>query len=96
MNPKGRRISEAYRSPLRDSLILEAFFIFVCSLALDGGVMLRYSLFALAPTWLLILLIVVRRPAEPTPLDLKVVRFTYLAMWVLLPGISALVFPLVD
>lgn len=96
MNPKGRRISEAYRSPLRDSLILQAFLIFVSSLALDGGMLLRYSLFALAPTWALILLLVLRHPTGPTAVEIKAVRFSYLAFFLIVPGLSALVSPLVD
>ena len=96
MSPGNRRISEAYRSPLRDSLILQAFFIFVSSLALDGGMMLRYSLFALAPTWALILLIVLRHPANPTTVELKAVRFSYLAFFLIVPGLSALASTLVD
>jgi hypothetical protein len=95
MNAK-RRLSVKYRSPLRDSLCLQAFFLFVSWLALDHGMMFRYSLFALAPAWALILLIVLRRPAEPTPLDLKVVRFSYLAVWILLLLLSPLLAPLVD
>ena len=84
MNPNGRRFSAKYRSPLRDSLILQAFFLFVSWLALDHGMMFRFSLFVLAPTCALTLLIVLRRPADPTPLDLKVVRFGYLALWCLM------------
>ena len=84
MNPNGRRFSAKYRSPLRDSLILQAGFLFVFWLALDGGSLFRYSLFILAPAWALILLIVLRRPAEPTPLDLNLVRFGYLALWCLM------------
>lgn len=88
---KGKRqFSDRYRSPIRDSLCLQVFFIFVSSLVLDGGGILRYSIFALVPTWTLILLIVLRRPAEPTPLDLKVVRFSYLTLWILLLLFSAL------
>ncbi len=94
MNPQGRRFSGKYGSPLRDSLILQAGFLFVSWLALDHGMMFRCSLFALAPTWALVLLIVLRRPAEPTPLDLKVVRFGYVALLVLIPCVSALVDPL--
>ena len=86
-----RTFSAKYWSPLRDSLILQAFFLFVSSLALDHGVMLRYSLFVLAPSWAMILLIVLRRPAEPTWLDLKFVRFGYLALWCLMPPVSALI-----
>ena len=93
MNPRSRRFSGKYRSPLRDSLMLQAFFLFVSWLALDHGMMFRYSLFALAPTWALILLIVLRRPAEPTPLDLKVVRFSYLALWITLLLLSSLLGP---
>ena len=96
MSTIGRRLSGKYRSPLRDSLILQAFFLFVSWLALDGGMMFRYSLLVLAPNWALILLIILRRPTEPTPLDLKVVRFGYLARWILLPGVSLLVGPLID
>ena len=91
-----RRLSAKYGSPLRDSLILQAVFLFVSWLALDHGRMFRYSLFALAPTWALILLIVLRRPTEPTPLDLKVVRFSYLALWITLPLFSSLVGPWTD
>jgi hypothetical protein len=96
MTPQGRRFSGKYGSPLRDSLILQAFFLFVSWLALDHGTMFRYSLFALAPTWCIILLIVLRRPAEPTALDLKLVRLSYLALWITLPLFSSLVGPLVD
>lgn len=96
MNLEGHRFSGKYWSPLRDSLILQAFFLFVSWLALDHGMMFRYSLFALAPTWALILLIVLRRPAEPTPLDLKVVRFSYLALWITLLLLSSLVGPWTD
>lgn len=96
MSTKIRRLSGKYRSPLRDSLILQAFFLFVSWLALDGGNLFRYSLFVLAPTWALILLIVLRRPAEPTPLDLKAVRFSYVALWILLLLFSFLVGPRVD
>ena len=95
MNPQGRRFSGKYGSPLRDSLILQAFFLVLFWLALDGGMLFRYSLFILAPYWALVLLIVLRRPAEPTPLDLKVVRFGYLALWILLLLLSPLLAPLV-
>lgn len=90
-----RRLSGKYWSPLRDSAVLQAFFVFVSWLALDGGSLFRYSLLVLAPCWALILMIVLRRPAEPTPFDLKVVRFSYLALWILLPVASFLVDPLV-
>ena len=89
MNGK-RQFSDRYRSPIRDSLCLQVFFLIFSSLVLDGGMMLRYSLFALAPAWALILLVILRRPAEPTPLDLKVVRFSYLAVWILLLVLSPL------
>lgn len=96
MSPKGRRFSGKYWSPLRDTLILQAFFLLVSWLALDGGHLFRYSLFVLAPAWALIFLIVLRRPAEPTPLDLKVVRFSYLAWWILLLLLSPLLARLTD
>lgn len=89
MNGK-RHFSAKYRSPLRDSLVLQAFFLIFSSLALDGGMMLGNSLFALAPCWALTLLVLLRRSSTPTPLDLKVVRFGYLASWILLLLLSPL------
>ena len=96
MSTQGRRISRKYRSPLRDSLILQAFFLFLFWLALDGGNLFRYSLFILALNWALIFLIVPRRPAEPSPLDLEVVRFCYLALWILLLLLSPLLALMTD
>lgn len=80
MTTKGRRFSAKYWSQLRDSLILQALFLSISWLALDHGMLFRYSLLVLAPCWALILLIVLRRPADPTPLDVKVIRFGYLAL----------------
>jgi hypothetical protein len=88
---KGKwHFSDQYRSPLRDSLVLQAFFLIFSSLAFDGGMMLGNSLVALAPCWSLTLLVLLRRPSTPTPLDLKVVRFGYLASWILLILLSPL------
>jgi hypothetical protein len=89
-----RPVSTKYRSAIRDSLCLQAIFVTLGGLALDGGQLGRYTLFVLVPYWIVALLILMRRPDSPTPLDLAVVRFGYLALLLLIPLVSALVDPL--
>jgi hypothetical protein len=89
-----RRISSKYWSAIRDSLCLQAFFVILGNLALDGGQLGRFCLFVLVPYWIVAILILMRRPSSPTPLDLTVIRFGYLALLGLMPLVSTLVDPL--
>ncbi len=89
-----RPVSPKLWSAIRDSLCLQAIFVILGGLALDGGHLARYTLFVLFPYWIVALLILLRRRNSPTSLDLIVIRFGYLALLLLIPLVSALVHPL--
>jgi hypothetical protein len=63
-------ISSSYDRPLRRALISSLIFFVLSILCLDGGQTAILSCHGLLLFWLFALVIVFRRPKEPTPIDL--------------------------
>jgi hypothetical protein len=60
---------------IKCGLLVDVVFSVLMALMLDGGRSARYCLVALIGHWLLIVLIVARRPASPTRIDLFCIRW---------------------
>lgn len=68
-------ISARYRSPLRTSVCLQIPILMLGALCLDGGELFSRCLVAFAAFWGGAILILFRRPRNPTRLDLELIRF---------------------
>jgi hypothetical protein len=64
------------------ALALQGFLLIFAALLLDGGFLLRLSLMAVITHWIAAGLIVARRRAAPTELDVGVVRYGFV-FWLL-------------
>jgi hypothetical protein len=84
------RIAPAYRGPFIFSLALQTPIVLLFSIMLDGGYLRMFALGALAGYWLGCFLIVIRRHASATRMDLVFVRWGFLMLLVvafILPSI---------
>ena len=83
---------EAYRPAIRCGLGWALVLALVCSMILDGGASTSLYLCALGGYLSTILLVMLRRPANPSPLDLVVVGWmlpaTFFPLLFLLPLIA--------
>jgi hypothetical protein len=86
------RAIQAYRPAIRFALLQQIPILILTALMLDGGRALRYWGIVMLAHWLAVLLIVVRRPARPTPGDLAVIRY---GCWLILIAV-VLIAPLVS
>lgn len=71
--PTKKAFSESYRSPIRCGVIWAFVLAIWCSLVLDMGESLHTFLYSIGGDAVLLLLIMLRRPATPTALDLFLV-----------------------
>ena len=78
-----RPISARYRSPVRNSVCFQIPILLLGVLCLDGGELFSRCLVAFAAFWSGTILILFRRPRNPTKLDLEVIRFGYPALFLL-------------
>lgn len=76
-------ISARYWSAIRTSICFQIPILLLGALCLDGGELFSRCLVALAAFWCGTILILFRRPRNPTKLDLEVIRFGYPLLFVL-------------
>ena len=66
--------SFAYLKPLRLAIAQQFLAVLSTAFLLDGGVMLRLALFAVAAHWAVIITLMLRRRSSPTSFDLGLIR----------------------
>ena len=76
-------ISARYWSAIRTSICFQIPILLLGVLCLDGGELFSRCLVAFAAFWSGTILILFRRPWNPTKLDLEVIRFGYPLLFVL-------------
>jgi hypothetical protein len=69
------QISQSYHEPVRTAAILSFIIMVFCGLLLDGGLIGRPSVVALSVFWALVVVVICRRPRNPTPTDLSLIRW---------------------
>ncbi len=62
----------------------------LAALLLDGGVTLRFCAAAALPSWLCTLVIILRRPQQPTNFDLAIIRYGFWAVLLLVLALGFL------
>jgi hypothetical protein len=83
-------LSPAYRQAIKLALLLQLFATLVLLTLLDGGTLAKVGGAAMIGFWTGVAFIMLRRPRNPSPLDLLYVRWGYLAMLII--GIACLPF----
>jgi hypothetical protein len=66
--------SPAYRTPLKFAVAQHFLALLFTAFLLDGGAMLRASLFAVAAHWVAIVIVMFRRRSTPIAFDLGLIR----------------------
>jgi hypothetical protein len=69
--------SPTYRTPLKFALTQHFVALLLTAFLLDSGAMLRASLFAVAAHWVVIIIVMLRRPLAPTAFDLGSIRLGF-------------------
>jgi len=82
--------SPAYRRPLKFAIAQHFLAVLLTAFLLDGGAMLRASLFAVAAHWVVILLVMIRRRSTPTAFDLGLIRVGFLPVAVVAGVVAGL------
>lgn len=82
--------SHGYRGAIELAVAQQLIALVATAFLLDGGVLLRASLFAIAAHWVVILAVVLRRPLSPTRFDLGLVRFGFIPVGVIASVIAVL------
>jgi hypothetical protein len=72
--PINRSVSEKYHSAVWTAFVTSAILAVLAALVLDGGEIARLTAIALAVFWSTVVLIMVRRPQNPTQFDLVLIR----------------------
>jgi hypothetical protein len=81
-----RDYSDEYNSAFRTALIIQGTLAVLTALMLDFGQTHRAFWVAFLGQWLMVWLILFRRPRNPTRLDLAIVRFGIVPMLILVAG----------
>jgi len=76
-------LSPEYRKATEFAVAQQFIAFVVTSLLLDGGMMLRVTLYAIASHWAVILVVIIRRPTSPTLFDLLLLGFGFIPVGVL-------------
>jgi hypothetical protein len=66
-----------YQSALAVAAAQQAIILLLAALILDGGVVLRFCTIAAIASWICTLMIMLRRPKQPTILDLGIVKYGF-------------------
>ena len=77
------RFSEEYRRPIQWALIQQLVIGILSLLMLDGGMMARQCALVLVAFWVGTVLILWRRPANPTSWDLSLIQFGFVLLLIL-------------
>jgi hypothetical protein len=82
--PRGnwRDYSPAFNQAMLNGLMIQGALGVPVALILDGGPMLRVFLVAMLGQWSTALIILLRRPTNPTRLDLAMVRYGILPLFI--------------
>jgi hypothetical protein len=86
MSENGAVISPIYDRVIRKSLIAQVVVGILAALMLDGGIAARVVGVAILAYWLCAAVVIMRRPHEPTKIDLAILDYGF---WVVL-GLAAL------
>ncbi len=84
------KLSPLYEKPFAFALMVQVPYSLCSVVIMDGGHMLPLCELALAGFWAGALLILARRPRNPTPGDLAFVRWGFLGLVLLIPVLAAL------
>jgi hypothetical protein len=79
-------VSSAYRNAIKVAIVLQALATLLLLSLLDGGTLAKIGGAAVVGFWIGVAAVMIRRPRNPTPLDLLYVRWGYIAM--LIVGIA--------
>jgi len=85
------KISAQYGPALRLAIAQQSVPLLASAFILDGGVLLRAVLFSGIAHWILICVILLRRPSSPTRFDISAIRIGFLPMIVFAGAIAAFV-----
>jgi hypothetical protein len=70
-------ISPAYDRVIRNSLVMQVVVGILAALTLDGGITARVVGVAVLAYWLCAVIVIMRRPHEPTRLDLAIIHWGF-------------------
>jgi ABC-type uncharacterized transport system permease subunit len=59
------------------AVVQQGFVLILAALILDGGVTLRFCAAAAIASWVCALVIILRRPQQPTNFDLAIIRYGF-------------------
>ncbi|MHB1037969.1 MAG: hypothetical protein ACYC35_26370 [Pirellulales bacterium] len=68
---------QKYADAIVTALVQHAIVLIFSALILDGGVLLRFCTIAVVASWICTLVILVRRPRQPTDCDIVLVKFGF-------------------
>jgi hypothetical protein len=77
MDEYGAVISPAYDRVIRKTLVAQVIVGVLAALMLDGGTTARVVGVALLAFWLCVIVVIMRRPHEPTRFDLAIVHWGF-------------------
>jgi hypothetical protein len=80
--------SREYNSAFLVAGLIQFFFLVFAALMLDGGHLLRTVCIAALGHWAAALIVLLRRRTNPTPFDIMLVKYGFLAMLVIVYAIG--------
>ena len=88
-NQPGKVSGWRYSESIKVAVAQQAVVLIFASLILDGGQILRFCAIAAIASWICTLVIILRRPKQPTKLDLGIVKFGF---WPAMPLVALIGF----
>jgi hypothetical protein len=76
-NEPSRVIARRYLHAITLAVAQQAVVLILAALILDGGHLLRVSVIAAIASWICTALVILRRPKQPTKLDLAIVKYGF-------------------
>lgn len=89
-----KTLSKSYWPPIKLAAISQAICLLVAAIVLDGGFCLTLAVFAAVAYWAGLVVMILRRPSNPTKIDLALVGCGYFiaaAITFVMPPIVAVV-----
>jgi hypothetical protein len=78
-----RQFSSAYWPPVKAALLQQGITAILALLVLDGGLTFHVTMIAIVAYWLAFCIVIVRRPDSPTRGDLRLVRYGFLMVFLI-------------
>ncbi len=75
-----RRIADSYPPAMKFAVLQQIVFLALTSLLLDGGLAFRACCIAAIVHWICMAMMLVRRPAQPTRVDIAVIKYGFLPL----------------